>query len=107
MIIMTSLYTAILIDSIVSENSPETVNKSCELVWYLCINLLCLAMCFISLFILFMNYREEIDRIKTISYSDPKKVFNPFKELWCWIGFNTLAQLVNLIETGLLINTSH
>lgn len=37
-----------------------------------------------------------------MSYEDTK-VRSPFYELWCWIGFNTLAQIVDLIETGLLI----
>lgn len=37
-----------------------------------------------------------------MSYED-NKVRSPFFELWCWIGFNTLAQIVNLIESGLLL----
>ena len=41
-----------------------------------------------------------------MSYADTNQVHSPFMELWCWIGFNTMAQIVDLVETGLLIGTS-
>lgn len=41
-----------------------------------------------------------------MSYDD-NKIHDPFLSLWLWIGFNTMAQIVNLVETGLLIGTDH
>lgn len=61
-ILMVILYTAILVDSIVAENS-QMINKSCEEVWYLCINVLCLTLCFIALILVIYNQREEKKKI--------------------------------------------
>lgn len=56
--VMGILYTIILIDSLIQEDNPSMVNKSCEQVWYLSINVSCLALCLLALILLFLNQRE-------------------------------------------------
>lgn len=80
------------------------INQSCEEIWYLCVNVACLALCMVALVVLFANYREETQKMLTLSYST-EQVHNPLKSLWFWIGINTFSQIVDLIESGLLIGT--
>lgn len=97
LVTMGLLYLAILVDSVVTDTQQqETVNDSCEEVWYLCINVLCLGLCLGSLAVLWVNYREEMDKINKHSFSSGQ-VRSPLLELWVWMGVNTLAQIINLI----------
>lgn len=59
----------------------------------------------IALIVLYFSQKEERERLLRMSYQN-NQVHSPFAELWCWIGLNTLAQIVDLIETGLLIGTN-
>lgn len=67
-------------------------------------NVICLTLCLVALLVLFINYREETERMLLMSYAETQ-VRNPLGELWCWIGVNTLAQIIDLVETGLLSTT--
>ena len=50
------LYTAILVDSLVAEISgDQTIN--CEQIWYLCINVICVALCIVALIVLAINQK--------------------------------------------------
>ena len=99
------LYTAIMVHSIVEENNPSMVNNSCEQLWYLCVNTTCLCLCVVALTILFVNQREEYSEIQRHNYSS-HHIRNPMKGLWIWMGTNTLAQVIDLIENGLLMKTT-
>ena len=81
------------------------INNSCEELWYLCVNTICLFLCILALLVLFINQREENSHLSKHKYSS-QHVHNPMKILWIWMGANTLAQIIDLIETGLLMGTT-
>lgn len=59
---MAILYAAILIDSLIAENSgSQTIN--CEEIWYLCINVICVLLCILALAVLAINQKEEYRRL--------------------------------------------
>ena len=101
---MAVLYTLILIDALITENS-QAQNINCEQIWYLCVNVICLCLCIVALVVLHLNQREEKNRLLKYDY-DKGKVSNPLTQLWIWIGINTVAQVIDLVETGLLIHAT-
>ena len=98
------LYTLILIDSIISEQK-EDQNINCEQIWYLCVNVICLALCIVALLVLLMHQREENKRMLVFQF-DQAKVYSPLAILWTWIGINAAAQAIDLVETGLFLSTT-
>ena len=55
--IMGIFYSIIFIDSLLNQSNQEMVNNSCEEVWYLCINIVCLVLCLVALMVLYKNQR--------------------------------------------------
>lgn len=37
------------------------------------------------------------------SLLENKKINNPFRQLWIWVGINVLSQILNLVQSGLLV----
>ena len=49
--------------------------------------------------------QSNSDRTLDIKSSKGKiNINNPFKYLWLWIGINVLSHLINLIQSGFLLN---
>jgi hypothetical protein len=99
----------------------------------LCVNATCVVLSLIVLLVLYKNYSFEQERIKALtlvtttvhernapfSYRDNKskgdsqkmgrstttaqRFHNPLRKLAFWMGLNVFGEIVNLIESGLLL----
>lgn len=62
-------------------------------------------MCIAGLGVLWVNQREENKKVAEFNY-EPHQLYSPMKGLWIWMGTNTVAQIVNIIEEVLLLNST-
>ncbi len=64
-------------------------------IWYLVVRILGLALACMLIVVGLLNQHTE--NKKLLRFPDMKKYKNPLPALWVWIGFNTFAQVGNVI----------